>query len=81
MRTQHGSSAKNVKKLYDNSVKLEQFYSNMFSATIAAGPSDDWYTRVKEEIRRQQDRRVWMSEDKVPLDSIYMLRFVVCGVF
>ncbi|XP_031573383.1 tight junction protein ZO-1-like isoform X3 [Actinia tenebrosa] len=72
MRAQHGSgkeSAKHINKLYDNSVKLEQFYFNMISATIPAGPSDDWYGRVKDEIKKQQDRRVWMSEDKFEHDE------------
>ena len=34
MRSQHGGadqSAKMIKKLHDNSLKLEQFYSNMFT--------------------------------------------------
>ena len=34
MRSQHGvgdQSAKLIKKLHDNSLKLEQFYSNMFT--------------------------------------------------
>ena len=34
MRSQHGvgdQSAKMIKKLHDNSLKLEQFYSNMFT--------------------------------------------------
>lgn len=34
MRSQHGvgdQSAKMIKKLHDNSLKLEEFYSNMFT--------------------------------------------------
>ena len=33
MRSQHGidESSKMIKKLHDNSVKLEEFYSNMFT--------------------------------------------------
>ena len=26
---------------------------------------DNWYSRVKDEIRQQQEDPVWMSEDKV----------------
>ncbi|XP_068711421.1 tight junction protein ZO-1-like isoform X2 [Montipora foliosa] len=67
MRSQHGigdQSAKMVKKLHDNSLKLEEFYSNMFTAVIPAGSLDNWYSRVKEEIKKQQEDPVWMSEDK-----------------
>lgn len=67
MRSQHGvgdQSAKMIKKLHDNSLKLEQFYSNMFTAVIPAGSMDNWYSRVKEEITKQQEDPVWMSEDK-----------------
>lgn len=29
---------------------------------------DNWYSRVKDEIRQQQEDPVWMSEDKVRED-------------
>ncbi|XP_078360375.1 tight junction protein ZO-1-like isoform X2 [Oculina patagonica] len=57
-------SAKMIKKLHDNSLKLEQFYSNMFTAVIPAGSMDNWYSTVKENIKKQQEDPVWMSEDK-----------------
>ena len=37
----------------------------MSSAVIPAGSMDNWYSRVKEEITKQQEDPVWMSEDKV----------------
>ncbi|CAH3013994.1 unnamed protein product [Porites evermanni] len=66
MRSQHGidESSKMIKKLHDNSVKLEEFYSNMFTAVIPAGSMDNWYPRVIDEIKKQQEDPVWMSEDK-----------------
>ena len=40
MRSQHGidQSAKMIKKLHDNSLKLEEFYSNMFTGLNSFGP-------------------------------------------
>lgn len=35
------------------------------SAVIPAGSMDNWYSQVKEEIKKQQEDPVWMSEDKV----------------
>ena len=34
-------------------------------AVIPAGSMDNWYSRVKDEIKKQQEDPVWMSEDKV----------------
>lgn len=67
MRSQHGigdQSTKMIKKLHDNSLKLEEFYSNMFTVVIPAGSLDNWYANVKDEIKIQQEEPVWMSEDK-----------------
>lgn len=37
----------------------------LFLAVIPAGSMDNWYSRVKDEIKKQQEDPVWMSEDKV----------------
>lgn len=42
----------------------------MSLAVIPAGSMDNWYSRVKEEITKQQEDPVWMSEDKVIRRSI-----------
>lgn len=42
----------------------------MSSAVIPAGSMDNWYSRVKEEITKQQEDPVWMSEDQVIRRSI-----------
>lgn len=36
---------------------------------------DNWYSRVKEEIKKQQEDPVWMSEDKVIYTYIYIFFF------
>lgn len=42
---------------------------------------DNWYSRVKEEIRKQQEDPVWMSEDKVTvifsISLVNILNFLV----
>ena len=35
---------------------------------------DNWYSRVKEEVKQQQEDPVWMSEDKVR--EVFILTFV-----
>ena len=37
----------------------------VISAVIPAGSMDNWYPRVIDEIKKQQEDPVWMSEDKV----------------
>lgn len=35
---------------------------------------DNWYSRVKDEIKKQQEDPVWMSEDKVTvMFSIFLV--------
>ena len=38
---------------------------------------DNWYSRVKEEIKKQQEDPVWMSEDKVTV----MFSILLVNVF
>lgn len=40
---------------------------------------DNWYSRVKEEIKKQQEDPVWMSEDKVIY--IYIYFFFLFNIF
>lgn len=46
-----------------------------FLAVIPAGTMDNWYSRVKEEIKKQQEDPVWMSENKVTVLLFYGAQF------
>ena len=35
---------------------------------------DNWYSRVKDEIKKQQEDPVWMSEDKVTVMFLNIFR-------
>lgn len=35
---------------------------------------DNWYSRVKDEIKKQQEDPVWMSENKVTVQFYYFTR-------
>jgi len=36
---------------------------------------DNWYSRVKDEIKKQQEDPVWMSENKVTVLQFYAKQF------
>ena len=42
-----------------------------FLAVVRAGSMDNWYSEVKDEISKQQDDPVWMSEDKVTVTCYF----------
>ncbi|CAI9739570.1 junction ZO-1-like isoform X4 [Octopus vulgaris] len=56
------NSSKNLKKLYEESMKLEKFYSYLFTGTIIHNSSDSWYRKLKEMIDFQQKQQIWISE-------------------
>ncbi|GAB1606303.1 tight junction protein ZO-1-like isoform X4 [Argonauta hians] len=56
------NSSKNLKKLYEESMKLEKFYSYLFTGTIIHNSSDSWYRKLKEMIEYQQKQQIWISE-------------------
>ncbi|KAM6902727.1 tight junction protein ZO-2a isoform 3-T3 [Xenentodon cancila] len=59
-------STRSARKLYEQSVKLRKTCSHLFTATIDLNSSNDaWYGGVKDSIREQQDRAVWVSEGKL----------------
>uniref|UniRef100_A0A3P9K9L2 Tight junction protein 2a (zona occludens 2) n=1 Tax=Oryzias latipes TaxID=8090 RepID=A0A3P9K9L2_ORYLA len=59
-------SSRSSKKLYEQAVRLRKTSSHLFTATIDLNSANDaWYGSVKDEIRQQQDRAVWVSEAKV----------------
>uniref|UniRef100_A0A3P9LUU2 Tight junction protein 2a (zona occludens 2) n=1 Tax=Oryzias latipes TaxID=8090 RepID=A0A3P9LUU2_ORYLA len=62
-------SSRSSKKLYEQAVRLRKTSSHLFTATIDLNSANDaWYGSVKDEIRQQQDRAVWVSEAKEVLD-------------
>lgn len=54
--------AKSSRRLYDNSNKLETFYSHLFTAVLSLD-SNQWFKKLKETIESQQSQIVWISED------------------
>ncbi|XP_061590478.1 tight junction protein ZO-2a isoform X4 [Cololabis saira] len=59
-------SNRSARKLYEQSVKLRKTCSHLFTATVDLNSANDaWYGSVKDSIREQQDRAVWVSEGKL----------------
>ncbi|XP_013878039.1 tight junction protein ZO-2a isoform X2 [Austrofundulus limnaeus] len=59
-------SNRSARKLYEQSVRLKKTCSHLFTATIDLNSANDaWYGSVKDSIREQQDRAVWVSEAKM----------------
>ncbi|XP_047228085.1 tight junction protein ZO-2a isoform X3 [Girardinichthys multiradiatus] len=59
-------SNRSTRKLYEQAVRLKKTCSHLFTATIDLNSSNDaWYGSVKESIRGQQDRAVWVCEGKM----------------
>uniref|UniRef100_A0A8C1RQB7 Tight junction protein 2b (zona occludens 2) n=1 Tax=Cyprinus carpio TaxID=7962 RepID=A0A8C1RQB7_CYPCA len=59
------SSNRSARKLYDQALKLRKTCSHLFTAVIDLNSANDaWYGSLKETIRDQQTRAVWVSEGK-----------------
>ncbi|XP_037608180.1 tight junction protein ZO-2a isoform X1 [Sebastes umbrosus] len=59
-------STRSARKLYEQSVKLRKTCSHLFTDTIDLNSANDaWYGSVKDSIREQQDRAVWVCEGKL----------------
>nr|XP_033502639.1 tight junction protein ZO-2a isoform X3 [Epinephelus lanceolatus] len=59
-------SNRSARKLYEQAVKLRKTCSHLFTATIDLNSANDaWYGSVKDSIREQQDRAVWVCEGKL----------------
>uniref|UniRef100_A0A7N6B1B9 Tight junction protein 3 n=1 Tax=Anabas testudineus TaxID=64144 RepID=A0A7N6B1B9_ANATE len=57
------NSSKSSRRLYSQAVKLKKQCSHLFSARIDLQPSSDiWYETLKDKIRHQQSKPVWVSE-------------------
>ncbi|XP_067339286.1 tight junction protein ZO-2a isoform X2 [Channa argus] len=59
-------SNRSARKLYEQALKLRKTCSHLFTATIElASANDAWYGSVKDTIREQQNRAVWVCEGKL----------------
>ncbi|XP_053707683.1 tight junction protein ZO-2a isoform X2 [Synchiropus splendidus] len=59
-------SNRSARKLYEQAVKLRKTCSHLFTATIDLNSANDgWYGSVKDSIREQQERAVWVCEGKL----------------
>jgi hypothetical protein len=54
--------AKSSKRLYDNALKLQTFYSHLFTHTIELD-TNQWFKKLKEAIDSQQTQPLWISQD------------------
>ncbi|KAG7513760.1 tight junction protein ZO-3-like isoform X3 [Solea senegalensis] len=62
------NSNKSSRRLYTQALKLRKHYSHLFSARIDLQPNSHiWYESLKDKIRHQQSKPVWVSE--VTLES------------
>uniref|UniRef100_A0AAQ4RT70 Tight junction protein 2a (zona occludens 2) n=1 Tax=Gasterosteus aculeatus aculeatus TaxID=481459 RepID=A0AAQ4RT70_GASAC len=62
-------SSRSARKLFEQAVKLRKTCSHLFTATIDLNSANDaWYGSVKDSIREQQERAVWVCEGKVEED-------------
>ncbi|XP_064798896.1 tight junction protein ZO-2-like isoform X3 [Oncorhynchus masou masou] len=59
-------SNRSARKLYEQAVKLRKTCSHLFTATVDLNSANDgWYGSVKDSIRAQQERAVWVCEGKL----------------
>uniref|UniRef100_A0A8C8EZI5 Tight junction protein ZO-2 n=1 Tax=Oncorhynchus tshawytscha TaxID=74940 RepID=A0A8C8EZI5_ONCTS len=59
-------SSRSARKLYEQAVKMRKTFSHLFTATVDLNSANDgWYGSVKDSIRAQQERAVWICEGKV----------------
>ncbi|XP_036450401.1 tight junction protein ZO-2a isoform X2 [Colossoma macropomum] len=59
-------SNRSSRKLYEQAVKLRKTCSHLFTATVdLTSAHDAWYGSLKEAIREQQNRAVWVCEGKL----------------
>uniref|UniRef100_A0A8C5C2L6 Tight junction protein 2a (zona occludens 2) n=1 Tax=Gadus morhua TaxID=8049 RepID=A0A8C5C2L6_GADMO len=59
-------SNRSARKLYEQAVKLRKTCSHLFTSTIDLNSANDaWYGSVKDSIREQQERAVWVCEGKL----------------
>uniref|UniRef100_A0A7N8XY23 Tight junction protein 2a (zona occludens 2) n=1 Tax=Mastacembelus armatus TaxID=205130 RepID=A0A7N8XY23_9TELE len=62
-------SNRSARKLYEQAVRLRKTCTHLFTATIDLNSANDaWYGSVKDSIRDQQNRAVWVCEGKEDLD-------------
>uniref|UniRef100_A0A674CEP4 Tight junction protein 2a (zona occludens 2) n=1 Tax=Salmo trutta TaxID=8032 RepID=A0A674CEP4_SALTR len=58
-------SSRSARKLYEQAVKMRKTCSHLFTATVDLNSANDgWYGSVKDSIRAQQERAVWICEGK-----------------
>ena len=64
LRQKYAKNLKNKssKRLYDNSIKLETFYSHLFTGTIQL-ESSQWFKKLKDTIETQQMQPIWITQD------------------
>ncbi|XP_063334966.1 tight junction protein ZO-2a isoform X4 [Pelmatolapia mariae] len=59
-------SNRSARKLYEQALRLKKSCSHLFTNTIDLNSANDaWYGSVKDSIREQQDKAVWVCEGKV----------------
>uniref|UniRef100_A0A669DXL2 Tight junction protein 2a (zona occludens 2) n=1 Tax=Oreochromis niloticus TaxID=8128 RepID=A0A669DXL2_ORENI len=59
-------SNRSARKLYEQALRLKKSCSHLFTDTIDLNSANDaWYGSVKDSIREQQDKAVWVCEGKV----------------
>uniref|UniRef100_A0A3P8RJ83 Tight junction protein 2a (zona occludens 2) n=1 Tax=Astatotilapia calliptera TaxID=8154 RepID=A0A3P8RJ83_ASTCA len=62
-------SNRSARKLYEQALRLKKSCSHLFTDTIDLNSANDaWYGSVKDLIREQQDKAVWVCEGKEDLD-------------
>lgn len=53
---------KSSKRLYDNALKLQTYYSHLFTGTVPLD-SNQWFKKLKDLIEQQQSQPLWISQD------------------
>lgn len=63
------SAHKSSKKLFEQCQKLDRIWSHIFSNAIQLTDADTWYRKLRDSIDQLQSGAVWMSENKVSVNS------------
>ncbi|XP_053436069.1 tight junction protein ZO-3 isoform X2 [Nycticebus coucang] len=64
------ASRRSTRRLHAQAQKLQKHSGHLFTATIPLhGTNDTWYQELKDIIREQQTRPIWMAEDQLDSSS------------
>ncbi len=74
------SKVRNSRRLHDNSIKLQSYYSHLFTGVTVSLDTSNWFKKLKNTIDLQQKQPIWITEPIVrkqpPLPITHIRSFI-----